>query len=595
MLCIKHGGGKRCLVSGCQKLVRKSNRCTKHASQVSEIAAPSAAETPAATTAAPSGTVDRTGEEHLPSPTPQPPLSPEKPAEEPVVPQSQANGIISGNPVSERGALERDRAPALALPLADVGRRTGSCSPPLPSIASMSMVGPLPAPRATEALGGFRNMEKPVVSLKPIPPLSPSPGLTSSIDDRPTSVLPVPSHDDRVKGTVSGLLLHKSIRSTRGPSTVAAGVRSSPEVARGFQQSLPRFATIDSSLNHDRAAFRLERVRNLPGSLAAAVEDPPQPPHVSTAYPFFSPGGNALAGSLLEERGSNRSDSVAALRLCRLARPDRFRDDHQSERPPSVLVPPPPRIHSPYLLPPPPMTDMMTEITAPTRVADAGGGGGPSDVAQGWPQHYFHKVPRAQDRNGELENPSGASIRTGAAPGDFAPTPPPLDFAGAARHPIASPPDSTACGNASRFTAKTLLGTSPDNDPAAIQATVEGILPTDMRSQPDCSQYPSAGVGDVTEEVFSSGAVTDAGSDGARASSPGSTSQSQTYISLSVKGMMCMESCGQTVQQALVDVSGVRSVTVHFPTRTASVQVSFLVPVPIAHSTRWKRWSACLR
>lgn len=46
-----------------------------------------------------------------------------------------------------------------------------------------------------------------------------------------------------------------------------------------------------------------------------------------------------------------------------------------------------------------------------------------------------------------------------------------------------------------------------------------------------------------------------------------------TYISLSVQGMMCMENCGQVVQRALSRVGGVRNVTVHFPTRTASVQV----------------------
>ena len=46
-----------------------------------------------------------------------------------------------------------------------------------------------------------------------------------------------------------------------------------------------------------------------------------------------------------------------------------------------------------------------------------------------------------------------------------------------------------------------------------------------------------------------------------------------TYISLSVAGMMCMDNCGQAVQRALSVVEGVRSVTVHFPTRTASVQV----------------------
>lgn len=46
-----------------------------------------------------------------------------------------------------------------------------------------------------------------------------------------------------------------------------------------------------------------------------------------------------------------------------------------------------------------------------------------------------------------------------------------------------------------------------------------------------------------------------------------------TYISLSVGGMSCMDSCGAAVQRALSMVDGVRNVTVHFPTRTASVQV----------------------
>ncbi|CAM9744612.1 unnamed protein product, partial [Sphacelaria rigidula] len=35
VLCIKHGGGKRCMVPGCRKLVRKNNRCTKHAAEAS--------------------------------------------------------------------------------------------------------------------------------------------------------------------------------------------------------------------------------------------------------------------------------------------------------------------------------------------------------------------------------------------------------------------------------------------------------------------------------------------------------------------------------------------------------------------------------
>ncbi|CAN0272070.1 unnamed protein product, partial [Hapterophycus canaliculatus] len=47
--------------------------------------------------------------------------------------------------------------------------------------------------------------------------------------------------------------------------------------------------------------------------------------------------------------------------------------------------------------------------------------------------------------------------------------------------------------------------------------------------------------------------------------------QTSSFISLSVSGMRCMENCGQTVQRALQAVPGVVSVTIHFPTRTASV------------------------
>lgn len=56
--------------------------------------------------------------------------------------------------------------------------------------------------------------------------------------------------------------------------------------------------------------------------------------------------------------------------------------------------------------------------------------------------------------------------------------------------------------------------------------------------------------------------------------SPSPLFPAPTYISLSVKNMMCMQNCGQTVQRVLSKVPGVRSVTVHFPTRTASVQVT---------------------
>eukprot|EP00903_Cladosiphon_okamuranus_P006520 g6372.t1 len=46
VLCIKHGGGKRCMVAGCKKLVRKNNRCTKHASEAVNTVAPPPAAAP---------------------------------------------------------------------------------------------------------------------------------------------------------------------------------------------------------------------------------------------------------------------------------------------------------------------------------------------------------------------------------------------------------------------------------------------------------------------------------------------------------------------------------------------------------------------
>ncbi|CAN0396187.1 unnamed protein product [Ectocarpus sp. 8 AP-2014] len=49
--------------------------------------------------------------------------------------------------------------------------------------------------------------------------------------------------------------------------------------------------------------------------------------------------------------------------------------------------------------------------------------------------------------------------------------------------------------------------------------------------------------------------------------------------------MMCMENCGQTVQQALNKVPGVLSVTIHFPTRTASIKVDAKANVTLGDLT----------
>jgi Heavy-metal-associated domain len=114
--------------------------------------------------------------------------------------------------------------------------------------------------------------------------------------------------------------------------------------------------------------------------------------------------------------------------------------------------------------------------------------------------------------------------------------------------------------------------------------------PAAKRLKPDTSGAPTA---PTAAAGLSSGAVStpsccgsssaSSGSSAAASSSSSSSSSSiyssvpsagALYVSLAVSGMMCMEGCGQTVMTCLQKLKGVISASVHFPTRTASVQVS---------------------
>lgn len=571
MLCIKHGGGKRCLVPGCKKLVRKNNRCTKHASQASELVVPSS-ET--STTAAKvtttvdnsTGTADDSIEERRLASSPSLPQS-NKAMEIPQVPEVQANRTVSVKPPSERGDVELDRAspPSLA---ASITNRPSYSGPPLPSM-TMTMTGK----RSTlfpDDEGG-PDMRQPVVRLSgrgdpsPISPQFSLQNSSSCFNDPAVS-----AGDSTLK--VTGPMLQEPMRSSTGsmfPIEVPEA-RSQQEAGRAFQQPIPRFASMEPSFDLGHVGFSSGRIRNFVGSLAA---DSTMPPHVAADGPLFAPGDNARV-EFSHKKVGNTVD------LHRYSGPSRFPDGGIERSQLSTSLLPPPHPHPRHILPPPSLVDRVA-LAGPNFAAELGSGG----IGDGRPRSAYNGsvVSYVEAKGGRLEvGPLNASMWSNgesSTPADpsapsaqrpFTSTPPPAYslpvVAGAWQRPSTPPSASSALDDSSGPEDKALIGTSPDDrsvgphDPSPLappQARCsEGTTPSRDNEGGDAVQGSSGGV-----------------SKRSRTRSPQTPSQSQTYISLSVKGMMCMESCGQMVQRALGEVPGVRSVTVHFPTRTASIQV----------------------
>lgn len=611
VLCIKHGGGKRCLVPGCTKLVRKNNRCTKHASQASDLVAPSsgasatttiATSTTKVTAAGPTGAADNpTGtaggsikERRLASSSFLQDSNKVMAAETPLVPEVQADRTVSVKPPSEHGDVERDRVPPppLAASITNVSSRPSYSGPPLPSMTSIGMTGKFSAlhPEA-EAVEGRPDLRQPVVRLSgrgdPLP-ISPQFSLpnsrptASSVDDPAMRQPPVSAGNSTPKAT--GPMQQEPMRSSAGGMfpTEAPEARPPQEAARGFQQPLPRFASIEPSFNLDRVAFASGRVRNFVGNLAAAKDDSTLPRHVTADGPLFPPGDNAPVEFSHKKVGSN-------VGIQRYSGSSRFPDggNGRSQLSTSLLAPPYP--NSRHLLPPPSLADRAS-LTIPTFAAEVSSGG----IGDGWSRYAYNgSVVSSLDArsgilatdslnasmwsNGESSTPADPSASS--AQRSFTATPPTYSspaVAVASQRPSSPPSAFSALDDSSGPADKALIGTSPDDRP--VEAQVSEDASPSAPPQPRCSEETTPSEEDEGGDAAQgrsrgvSGSVR--GSKRWRTRSPQTPSQSQTYISLSVKGMMCMESCGQMVQRALGEVAGVRSVTVHFPTRTASIQVS---------------------
>lgn len=565
MLCIKHGGGKRCLVPGCTKLVRKNNRCTKHASQGACLVPSSTAKV----TTAVDDSTDTVGDSIEGLCLPSSPSLPDskKVIEKPVVPEVQTNRIVSVKPPSERGDVELDRAPPPPL-AASITNCPSHFNPPLPSMTSITIAGKRSALHSEAE--GRPDLRLPVVKLSGKgDPLSTSPQFalaksTSSVNDPAVS-----AGDSTLKAT--GPVPQEPMRSSTGGMFP---IESPQEEGRAFQQPLPRFASMEPSFDLGHVVFSSGRIRNFVGKDLGHTADSTLPPHVATDGPLFPPADNGRGEFSQKMVGSN-------VDLHRYSGSSRFPDGGIERSQLSTPLLPPPHLHSRHLLPPLSSVDRMAP-TVPTFAADFGSGG----IGDGWSRYAYNGslVSYVEARGGRLEvGPLNASMlsngesSTPADPSAYSAQRPftsnySLPAVTATwQRPSTPPSGSSALDDSSGPEDKALMRVSP-NDRSMEPHRSEDSSPL-APPQAHCSgeTTPSVdeeGRGDAAQEC--SGGV----SKMSRTRSPQTPSQSQTYISLSVKGMMCMESCGQMVQRALGEVAGVRSVTVHFPTRTASVQVS---------------------
>ncbi|CAM9295617.1 unnamed protein product [Laminaria digitata] len=571
VLCIKHGGGKRCLVSGCRKLVRKSNRCTKHASQVS-------------------GTDDAPPPRQQQPPLPPPPLP------------------LPLSPLATRAAAMKISASTAPAAVGAAATRTAA-----PSFEHRS---PQPLPM---------QMPRPLRYQSSASTASSEYAYREINFDRSSN----PSAD-RGRGDGGG-----GGGGGGGSSGNASAFDRAPGVASSLRgklslngNGLARFphpagvaSSEPSSLN--RHLLGTMEPRNAVGGTPAAAAsvartDSSELPHMSAAAQLLSLGANSLlsdctgasasggggggggggsdcngGGGGAEGGGRGIVDDIltlsnketAASTVLALSRSNaRYKGfgDGVGER---LQYPPPTSSPLPlqsFQLPPPPALAaaaapaprVMGGFDAPggwSREGHVSGGGGGGGGGGGEHASLITGVARSH-----ALSVSGFAEKGPLLAGQ-SPSSPALGLSAPMAQSSANTNNSNSSNNNSNNRVQqqpSLTGRpSPSSSSTALapaaarpEAVPEAALPVPIRPL-CCGGQASVAGGAPPGRVAR---LVDGTNESESRSPP---PLAPTYISLSVLGMMCMENCGQTVQRALSLVPGVRSVTVHFPTRTASVQV----------------------
>lgn len=607
VLCIKHGGGKRCMVAGCKKLVRKNKRCTKHASEALNTVV------------------------SAPAPAPAPPV----PATV-VMNAAKARAAVAATaavltattttavvPVAPAPTPRRRPAPP---PRPRITEPSGPPSPPEHAEAQTRVDGGLLMEQIEAQARGDGGLLPPVSSMarEPSPNFGPGAGCGSR-GGLSSLRLPVAAFDDRV--LPAGAPMHDV--SVRRDRWVPDGGGHSNGNGNGFS----------SRSNHNEARLRapLPGIRSIGSSMlsvdqrSGAREGPMSvgrlAPHGSPAAPLLlSEAGlprHLLTGGSAAPREGGRPD--IANNSCLLARPlqemvgpsstrgrpvvDRPLPPYPSGRcsegaterspslsplPPSLLLQQPPSFPPSYL-PAASASASACDLTGGKRVFAWSG-----DTDNG-----SRPAAHCDDRGGITPNGSGSYSR---AAGELTST-----------TELARPPaGATASPSAGAIFAGNPGQANGSEGTVTASLLPAGVVGPPVLSKPVAAASQSIGAGHpmpATERPSRPSGCCGGKNGGSKASQgsataaaapapAGDTRQSQTrlcstsppleqtssFISLNVAGMMCMENCGQTVQRALREVRGVQSVTIHFPTRTASVKVrsgraTFCVSFFASHSS----------
>lgn len=590
------------MVPGCKKLVRKNNRCTKHASEGSSGAraplrpaasaslAAKVAKTKAAISATTAALTEAVGVPQVPRAA-----------------RNQRAGASSARPKSQAylPSPTKQRAPPPS-------QRGGKATPDRPPSHGERHQSPSLRPdrRAGAESGGGFAAGGPLPSMSLMAAREPSPGFGLGGDVRPLcglSALRQPACGDRAAPT--------AVAAAAGPLLQGQQLRGA--VGR-FQDNFPHGPEVfspDGNHPHPRGMPQLAGMGSIgPGlprfdgrdsSRAAQAASmgplvPPEPSH--HAYPAVHEEGliRDILPGVMAGPGSERVDMVngswmpservvgpapAPQGLGGVDNPaPPFRDGRFSkgamDRSPSVS----PLPASLLLQHPPPFSIPFSVSATGSREASGGGGGG--------------KV--VEDGSRDAAGMNGRQSATYGGGGSDrvalnAPNAPAWERGGLAQtmtlaHPsaarasdlqAAAPTSPAAAAAAACSRSNSGLPTSPDAVFSSRPVEPKRPLPTTAAAPRQgsscCGGQKSAASGGGGGKAAAT-AVAATGDKAPERTRTCSTSppaeQTSSFISLSVSGMMCMENCGQTVQQALKKVPGVLSVTIHFPTRTASIKVS---------------------
>lgn len=586
VLCIKHGGGKRCMVAGCTKLVRKNNRCTKHASEASSNAAAA------------------------PSPSPPPPPPP-VPASATAMNVAKTKAAVAATAAVLTAATTTEAVPVAPPPAA---RRRPA---PPPSCRRIAEPGPPSPPEQIEtqakskggglleqleAQAGVNGVLLPSVSSmarEPSPIFCPGNGgpLGSLSSLRP----PVAAFDDRVASAAGPM--HGVIRWVPDCSLSNGNSFASPGNDARFRVPLPGISSLGSSLfgvdqrsgtregpmsvgqlaPHSSSAAPLllsgaglHRHLSPPGGSTAAARENGRPDIANNKH-----NNNLLARPLEEMVGTSSTRGLPVADRPLPYGGGRYSEGGAIERspslsplPPSLLLQPPPPFPPSYL---PAASSSSWDTSGGKRVfawsGDADTGGSrpalPCDerggmISPSGPSSYSWEAGQLTSTAEIARSPAGATIPSSAG----------ALFAGS------SPGQANASGGGATSSASSSPSVAPEasSGPVAASRSMPAVPQTPAAERPPkpsgcCGGENGGRKASHGPAASSSTARAVAASKARSCSTSPPLEQTSSFISLSVSGMKCMENCGQTVQQALREIPGVQSVTIHFPTRTASVKV----------------------